>query len=248
MNSSRQVLSNARSAAEHCGDRILQLLKGALAKNGIAALAISGGSSPRPMFEHMATARFSWNAVHIFWVDERGVPPEDPQSNYGLARETFLDRISIPEANIHRIVAEMPAEEAARRYSDDLRQFFSLSAGQMPEFDVIHRGIGPDAHTASLFPGEPLIANRKDLAAAVRVEKFRQWRITLLPGPLLAARETVMLVAGADKAAAVQRIFEGPADSMLYPAQLFAREGRNTTWFFDAPAAALLRAGVTPAP
>ncbi len=241
MNNSRQLFPDAQSAAEHCGDRILQLLKQKPATRPTATLAISGGSSPKPMFERMAAAHFDWNSVHIFWVDERGVPPEDPQSNYRLAREALLGRISIPEANIHRIQAELPAEEAARRYAEDLRQFFSLSPGEMPRFDVVHRGIGPDGHTASLFPGSPLIDDRKNLVAAVWVEKFQQWRITLLPSPLLAARETVMLVAGADKAAAVQQIFEGRADAMLYPAQLFAREGGPTTWFFDTAAAALIR-------
>ena len=112
----------------------------------------------------------------------------------------------------------------------------------MPEFDVIHRGIGPDAHTASLFPGEPLIDDRRGLVAAVWVEKMKQWRITMLPGVLLAARHTAMLVCGADKAEPLRHIFDGPIDSKQYPAQLFAREGRGTVWFLDAAAARLIEA------
>ena len=240
MSVNRNIYSGVQSAAEHCGDHILHLLKEILSSESIATLAISGGTTPRPMFEHMAKARFDWSSVHLFWVDERAVPPNYAQSNYRLGEETLIRPAHMPSRNVHRIEAELQPGEAASRYADELRGFFSLAPGEMPHFDVIHRGIGPDAHTASLFPGEPLIDDRENLVAAVWVEKMNQWRITMLPGVLLSARHSAMLVCGADKADPVQHIFEGPFDSKKYPAQALAHHGRAVTWFFDVAASRLI--------
>jgi 6-phosphogluconolactonase len=224
-------------AAAACGRQILKWLDQAIAERGQAALAISGGSSPRPMFEMFARARFRWDRVHLFWVDERGVPPADAQSNFKLADDVWLKPAQFPRANVHRIEAELPAQTAAARYSADLIKYFKLAPGEMPRFDAIHRGMGPDAHTASLFPGEPLIEDRSGLAAAVWVEKFKQWRITLLPGVLEAAPHTAMLVAGADKAQALSAVLSGPYDPMRYPAQIATRKPDAAVWFVDAAAA-----------
>jgi 6-phosphogluconolactonase len=237
----RYIYPTAQQAAEHCGDYILQLMKESLSGESIATLAISGGITPRTMFEHMAKARFDWSGVHLFWVDERAVPPNDPQSNYRLAEETLIRPAHIPSRNVHRIQAELQPDEAARRYSDELTGFFSLAPGEMPHFDVIHRGIGPDAHTASLFPGEPLIDDRENLVAAVYAEKFHQWRITLLPGVLLAARNTIMLVAGEDKAEALHAVFEEPYNPRKYPAQIVTKSQGNVMWFVDKTAARQIR-------
>ncbi len=226
--------ADARQAAEGCGRQILEWLRGAIGERGRATLAISGGSSPRPMFEMFAQTHFDWERVHLFWVDERGVPPDDEQSNFKLANDTWLKAAGFPEGNLHRIETELPAV-AAERYVANIRECFTLAAGDLPQFDAIHRGMGPDAHTASLFPGEPLIANRSDIAAAAWVEKFRQWRVTLLPGVLLAARHTAMLVTGPDKAGPLHAVLTQPFDPMMYPAQLGSREG--TVWFVDAAAA-----------
>ena len=130
-------------------------------------------------------------------------------------------------------------EVAARRYEEDIRNFFGLEPGEMPHFDVIHRGMGPDAHTASLFPGEPLIDDRQGIAAAVYVAKLAQWRITLLPGVLEAARSTAMLVTGPDKAEALRAVFQEPYEPKKYPAQLGSRGGA-VTWFLDQAAARLI--------
>ena len=239
MSIQRFVYRDALDAATHCGDQILQLLKERLSGESVATLAISGGSSPRPMFEHMAKVRFDWSQVHLFWVDERAVPPTDQQSNYRLAEETLIRPAHIPSRNIHRVRAELTPEEAAEQYGEEIRHFFGVADGQIPHFDVVHRGIGPDVHTASLFPGEPLIEDRQALVAAVWVEKMKQWRITMLPGILLAARHTVMLVAGADKAEPVRAIFKDPSDPLRYPAQI-TNQGRDVAWYMDAEAARLL--------
>ena len=236
----RYSYPSAADAAAHCGDHILQLLNERLSGESVATLAISGGSTPRLMFEHMAKARFDWDQVHVFWVDERAVPPSDPQSNYRLAEETLLHPAHIPSRNVHRVRAELRPDEAARQYADEIRGFFGLRESQMPHFDVIHRGMGPDAHTASLFPGEPLIDDRENVAAAVWVEKMTQWRITLLPGVLLAARHTAMLVCGADKAEPARAVFNEPDNPRQYPAQIGTHHGRSVTLFMDTDAAKLL--------
>jgi 6-phosphogluconolactonase len=224
-------------AAAACGKQILDWLRAAIAEQGQATLAISGGSSPRPMFEMFARTEFRWDQVHLFWVDERGVPPADPQSNFKLADDTWLAPSQFPRSNVHRIEAELPAETAAARYSAALMKFFGLAPGEMPRFDVIHRGVGPDAHTASLFPGEPLIEDRSGVAAAVWVEKFKQWRITLLPGVLEAARHTAMLVTGADKAQALAAVLSAPYNPLEYPAQIATRKQDPAEWFVDGVAA-----------
>jgi 6-phosphogluconolactonase len=225
-------------AAEACGKQVLEWLRAAIAEQGQATLAISGGSSPRPMFEMFARTGFRWEKVHLFWVDERGVPPADPQSNFKLADDTWLAPGRFPRSNVHRIEAELSAQTAAERYSAALMKFFGLAPGEMPRFDVIHRGMGPDAHTASLLPGEPLIEDRSGVAAAVWVEKFKQWRITLLPGVLEAARHTAMLVTGADKAQALSAVLSAPYNPMEHPAQIATRKLDPAVWFVDAAAAA----------
>jgi 6-phosphogluconolactonase len=227
--------ADARQAAEGCGRQILEWLREAIGERGRATLAISGGSSPRPIFELFAETPFEWERVHLFWVDERGVPPDDAQSNFKLTQDTWLHGGAVPRSNIHRIETELPPAVAAERYVANIRECFELGPGELPRFDVIHRGMGPDAHTASLFPGEPLVANRTDIAAAVWVEKFRQWRVTLLPSVLMAARHTAMLVTGPDKAGPLHALLTRPFDPMTYPAQLASGEG--TVWFVDAAAA-----------
>lgn len=230
---------DAKAAAEACGAYIVARLEETLADKDDATLALSGGSSPRLMFEWLAARRFAWRQVHFFWVDERAVPPTHARSNYRLAAETLLMPLGVPRHNIHRIHGELRSEAAAREYVNDIRAYFGLEPGEMPRFDVIHRGVGPDAHTASLFPGEPLIDDRQAIAAAVHVERIGEARITLLPGPLLAAANTAVLVTGADKAEAVRAVFQEPCNATRYPGQL---HGRNTAWFLDQTAARLLEA------
>ncbi len=231
------VFPNSKAAAEACAEAVATRLTGAIAARQYATLAVSGGNSPRPMFARLKSIVLPWDRIHVFWVDERAVPPSDPQSNYRLAAESLLDGIGIPPGNVHRIRAELAPEAAAHEYVREIRSFFGLRQGEMPEFDVMHRGIGPDAHTASLFPGQPLIEDRKGIAAAVYVDKIAQWRITLLPGPLLAARSTVMLVAGEDKAEPLRAVLQEPSDPIERPAQLLPAE---VEWFLDEAAARLL--------
>jgi len=231
--------ADAPAAAQGCAARVLDLLASAVQERGSAALAISGGTSPKLMFGIFARSGFAWEHVHLFFVDERVVPATDPQSNFKLANDTWFALHASPSPNVHRVQTELGAAEAARDYQAQIRRHFKLQDGEMPRFDVIHRGMGPDSHTASLFPGEPLVADRTGIAAAVRVEKMHQWRVTLLPGVLEAARHTVMLATGPDKAPALETVLNGPYDPLQHPAQ-FARE--TAVWFVDQAAASELAA------
>lgn len=212
-----------------------------LAAQPSATLAISGGSTPKLMFEHLVKLDVRWERVHLFFVDERAVPPTHPDSNYKLAEESLIVPAQIPGANVHRIQGELPPELAAKKYTADIRAFFKLDSGQMPQFDIIHHGMGPEAHTASLFPGNLLIEDRHSIAAAVRAPKPPPLRVTLLPGVLLSAAHTVFLVCGDDKAPAVQAVIEGDYDPMRLPAQLIARHAREVTWFLDKAAGCTLQ-------
>ena len=228
---------SASGAAEACAAFILDRLNAAIASQSSATLAISGGSSPRVMFEIFGRTPFAWDKVHLFWVDERMVPPTDAKSNYKLAFDTWLGPGKFPPSNIHRVVTELHPNAAAVRYQEEIQQHFHLSPSAMPRFDVIHRGMGPDGHTASLFPGEPLIADRARVAAALWAPKMNQWRVTLLPGVLEAARHTAMLVTGEDKSAMLSQVLAGAYSPSVYPAQIVALDAA-THWFLDEPAAA----------
>jgi 6-phosphogluconolactonase len=229
-----RVFPDAHGAAEHSAADILQHLR----DSPRSTLAISGGSSPKPMFEIFAATQFDWNRVQLFWVDERCVPVTDPQSNFKLANDLWLAPAKFPASNIHRVQAERDPEDAAEIYSDELKLVFGEG---IPQFDVIHRGMGPDAHTASLFPGEPLIDDRTGLAGAVYVEKLNSHRVTLLPAVLLAAKHTVLLVTGPDKAQPLSDVLYGPHDPKKFPCQLTARDGGDVAWFLDEAAASKLR-------
>ncbi len=229
------ILETPEDAARECSKHILSLLAG----QARATIALSGGSTPKLLFADMARAKFDWSSVHFFWVDERCVPPADKQSNFKLANDTLLSPARVPAANIHRIYGELPPAAAAQRYLDEIKQFFDLKNGGLPVFDVLHRGMGPDAHTASLFPGSPLVHDRTGIAINVWVEKMKMDRVTLLPGVLLAAKHTVLQVAGEDKASALHEVLKAPEDFLKYPCQIASRD-RRAVWFLDRAAASKL--------
>jgi 6-phosphogluconolactonase len=237
----QRIFEDAQTAADACATYILDALSVTLRLQPRATLAISGGQTPRLLFSTLAKSGFDWSRVHFFWVDERCVPPTDDQSNFKLANETLLTAAHISKNCVHRIHGELLPDEAAARYIEEIEHFFSLDDHQLPVFDIVHRGIGPDAHTASLFPGEPLIDNRTGIAAAVWVEKLKSHRVTLLPGVLLQARRTVLQVAGGEKSDAVRNVLKGPEDPHKYPCQIATRGSDNRAiWFLDKAAASKL--------
>jgi 6-phosphogluconolactonase len=239
------IFDSAHDAAAACGDRTLEILDRARHERGVATLAVSGGSTPRLMFQSMAGRPFNWKGIEIFQVDERCVPPDHAESNFRMLSEALLTAVSIRESQVHRIKGELPPDDAARDYINEIRRTFEaqgLTGGPLPVFDCIQRGTGPDAHTASLFPGEPLIADRTRIAAAVDATRAgmqgaMRYRVTLLRGVLESARHTLCLATGAEKAEALHKVLKGPSDPMQLPSQIVSAD---TVWYLDKNAAAKL--------
>ena len=236
-----RVSESAATSAEDCARYVVEVTRAVLSSNARFSFAISGGSTPKLLFERLVGSGLDWTKVHVFWVDERCVPPDNSQSNFKLANDSWLKPAGVPLANIHRIQGELDPEQAAQVYVDEIRAFFSLKPGELPVFDLIHRGIGADAHTASLFPGEPLIADHENIAAHVWVEKMKMDRVTLLPGVLEKAKHTMLEVAGPDKAQPVYEVLYGELDPFQFPCQIATRNSDTAVWFLDEAAAAKVK-------
>lgn len=234
------VLEDAAAAAEAAAERIAALLTATITLRGTARFAISGGSSPKLMFHSLAQKKLDWTHVQLYWVDERIVPPDHPDSNYKMAMENLILPAGIPIDNLNRIAGERYPEEAAAHYNSELHVAFHLKENEIPEFDVIHRGMGPDSHTASLFPGDSAAEDEYEIATNVYVEKFNSHRVTLMPAVLKKARHTVILAPGADKAEALAAVLEGPTNILEHPCQIAAKPPYPTQWFVDKAAARLL--------
>ena len=236
------ISPDAAALAQEAARRFVAAAAAAIAARGHFTVALSGGSTPKALFRLLAAAPYKeqidWSKLHLFWGDERTVPPGDEQSNYRMTRENLLSQVPIPEGQIHRIVAENPDHEAAAdAYATTLRQIFALAGGEFPRFDLIHLGLGIEGHTASLFPGSPALAERERLVAAPWVEQLNSFRITLTPPTINAAREVQFLAAGAEKADIVRAILRDPKDPNELPAQIVAPEDGRLIWLLDAAAA-----------
>jgi 6-phosphogluconolactonase len=231
-----------RAAAE----RIAHLSQLAVAREGRFALLLAGGNTPRRLYALLASPNYSihidWANTHLFWGDERAVPLSDPKSNCRMVSETLLSRVAVPWQNIHPIEGELPPEEAAERYQEELRQFFGLRGPAQPEgcatFDLALLGLGADGHTASLFPGSPTLQETARLAVAV--PEADPPRVTLTFPALNACAEVLFLVAGAAKAPALAAVLEGPPD-LVPPAGRVRPEKGEVLWLVDRAAAALLQ-------
>jgi 6-phosphogluconolactonase len=223
--------------------------------SGRFSVALAGGSTPRAMFKLLAASPFietvPWSSIYFFWGDERTVPPDHPDSNYGMARETLLAKAPIPESNIFRIPAEMEDhDEAAQLYSARVMQFFLTGQGtsrthtapliSMPRFDLVLLGMGPDGHTASLFPHTTALRVTDRVAAANWVEKFNTWRITLTAPAINNARNVTFVAGGADKTETLKNVLEGEYQPDLYPSQLIRPGNGTLLWMVDEAAAKLL--------
>jgi 6-phosphogluconolactonase len=178
--------------------------------------------------------------VHIFFSDERHVPPDDASSNYRMARETLLSRVPIPEGNVERIRSEWPPEEAARDYEGRIREVFGLARGDLPRFDLILLGMGADGHTASLFPGSTALHETESLVAAPRVDKLVSHRFTLTPVTINRAASVIFLVSGEEKAEALRNVLEGVHDPDRLPAQIVNPVDGDLLWLIDSAAGRLL--------
>lgn len=218
----------------------------AIAQRGAFHVALSGGSTPRRLYALLASEpwrdHLDWSHTHIWFGDERAVAPDHPDSNYRMACEALLDHVPLPVSQVHRIEGELPdATEAAQRYAAALEDTLPRASEGAPQFDLMLLGMGPDGHTASLFPGSGLPEVRDRPVAAAYVEQAGMWRISLTLPVINAAHQVLLLVAGADKASMLARVLgQAPATEPL-PVELIAPQG-DTQWFLDGAAARQLEA------
>jgi 6-phosphogluconolactonase len=237
-----EVHPSAELAAEAAAGRFVAAAAHALRSRGTFIVALSGGQTPRRLYELLATprlaARVDWSRVQVCWGDERCVPPDSAQSNYRMAREALLSRVPLPAANVHRIHGEDAPEGEARRYDELLRR---LLRGAGSRLDLVLLGLGTDGHTASLFPGATSVHDSARWVVPAFSEAHAQWRVTLTPRLINAAAEVMFLVWGADKAGTVASVLEGPRTPHDLPAQLIAPVDGETVWILDRGAAAPLR-------
>lgn len=242
-----QILADPAAIARAAAEEFTGRAVAAVRARGRFTVALAGGSTPKALYGLLATEpafrdRVPWAQTFLFYGDERHVGPEDKDSNYRMSREAMLDRLvpdPLPAGNVHRIPAENPdAAAAAAEYAAELEGFF----GGLPRFDLILLGIGPDGHTASLFPGTTGLREMDRLVAAAWVDKLSTYRVTFTPPLLRAAAALLFLVGGADKAPALRAVLEGPAESDRYPSQGISAHDGETLWLLDRAAAAALRA------
>lgn len=208
-------------------------------------VAISGGLTPRRFFELIGAVSdllaLPWRKIQLFWVDERCVPPDSPASNYRLAAETFLPKVSIPPDNVHRIQAESSdCEAAVQLYEEEIRKAFGISQGQVPQFDLIILGMGPDGHTGSLFRDSYAPFDKEDLACVVYSMSDDYNRITMTHPVLRAASHLVILVSGPEKAAILREVLTAECDEVRYPIHTIWPILEKVTWLVDSEAAGLL--------
>jgi 6-phosphogluconolactonase len=228
-----KVLSDPATLAREAADRLVALARSAIAAQGRFTVALSGGSTPKLLYEQLVARPIEWPRVHVFWGDERCVPPDHPDSNYGMAQRALLSHIDIPAQNVHRLQGELDPAQAAQQYEDELGIIF----GTLPCFDVILLGMGTDAHTASLFPGTPAVREERRWVAAQYVEKLQAYRLTLTPPLINQAASVIFLIAGSDKAAALRSVWHDPYDPDRIPAQIVQRATGHVIWLVDQAAA-----------
>jgi 6-phosphogluconolactonase len=237
-------LTTPQDLFQAAAEEVIRAATGAITERGRFTIALSGGSTPKNLYTLIAanaSASLPWDRMFFFWGDERHVPPDNPDSNYRMAKETLLSKAAIPPANIFRIPAENPdASAAADAYEQTLRKFFAVAPGEFPRFDLILLGIGPDGHTASLFPETAALEETSRLVVANWVEKLQTNRITFTLPVLNAARCVAFLVSGTDKAAVLHEVLEGNAPAEKYPSKLVRPSEGKLIWFVDRAAASQL--------
>jgi 6-phosphogluconolactonase len=237
-------LTTPQDLFQAAAEEVLRAATQAIAERGRFTIALSGGSTPRSLYTLIAanaSANLPWDRMFFFWGDERHVPPDDADSNYRMANEALLSKVPIPPANIFRIPAENPdAFAAAEAYEQTVRKFFALAPGEFPRFDVILLGIGPDGHTASLFPETEALQEKSRIVVANWVEKLNTSRITFTLPVLNAARCVAFLVSGIDKAAVLHEVLEGHGPAEKYPSKLVQPSEGKLIWFVDRAAASEL--------
>lgn len=243
-----KVVPDSASLAAEAAERFTSATEKAVATRGRARIAISGGSTPKAAFQLLADqakpwrARMPWDKIDIYWVDERCVPPDDKDSNYRMTREALLDLVPLAPEQVHRMEGELEPEVAAARYESTLRNTFRLEGAESPRFDLLQLGMGPDGHTASLFPHTEAINEMGRLVTANFVSKLGMWRITLTWPVINQAAQIFFLIGGADKAEVLKEVVLGSRDPERLPSQLIWPSSGILSLVLDKAAAAFLPA------
>lgn len=238
MNKRVEILPDLQGLIARAQDAILSSLATAIQERGQFTIALSGGSTPKPLYEAIGSLNLDWDKIHVFWGDERYVPSNHPDSNELMARIAWLNKVPIPQTNIHAIptLSGNPVADA-NKYEQHLQEFFHCSPGTFPSLDVVLLGMGDDAHTASLFPHTEALQVRDRLVTVGN--KDGNPRITFTYPLINAARSVIFLAAGANKRPALSQVFAEVADDFTYPSRLIKPQG-ELLWLLDAAAGSQL--------
>lgn len=239
-------VENPQELAQKAFDIFCNSARKAIDARGKFFVAISGGHTPEGFFELLAdnekNSEIDWTRIQLFWVDERCVPPEADASNYGLAAHLFLERVPIPESNIHRISGERDIlDQAVKEYEETIFRAFSISPGHIPCFDMVILGMGRDGHVASLYPNSYAQFDTEDIVTTVYLMDGNYNRITLTSPVLTAARKLMILISGPEKAEIVKEVLQGPPDEVKYPVHTLWTVLDKISWIIDAQAGKLIR-------
>lgn len=233
-----RVYADARETARAAAEGFAARAREAVAERGRFAAVLAGGSTPRAAYVLLAEEPLRdsvpWEGVHLFWGDERCVPPAHPRSNFGMARGVLLSRVPLPAENVHRVRGELGAERAAEEYREEVRRFFG---GGAPRWDLVHLGVGEDAHTASLFPFSPALREREHAVVRALHPRTGEWRVTLTLPALGAARRVEILAVGKGKARVARSAICGALDPFRLPVQLVRPREGVPVWLLDRDAA-----------
>jgi 6-phosphogluconolactonase len=232
-----RILKGPEELFEAAAAEFMTQASAAIRVRGKFTVALSGGSTPKRLYGLLATKpNVPWDKIYFFWGDERHVPPDHPESNYRMAYEALLSKVPVPPENIFRIhTEENDAAAAALQYEQTVKDFFHLSPGEFPRFDLILLGMGPDGHTASLFPGSPALSERQRMVVANPVEKFHTDRLTFTFPVLNAAATVMFLASGPDKAAMLHEVLENSSANL--PSQKVQPTNGKLLWLIDSAAA-----------
>jgi 6-phosphogluconolactonase len=242
-----RILADANGIAQTAAAEFLQAARESVQKKDCFRVALAGGSTPKALYELLSNnpllqAMMPWSKMQLFFGDERHVPPDDAQSNFRMVKEAMLSKAPVDAKQVHRIKGETAnAAEAAEEYEEELRESFGLEAGQLPRFDLVLLGMGPEGHTASLFPGTKALGEGRRLVVRNWVEKLYTDRVTLTPPVLNNAARVIFLVHGAEKAPALKAVLEGPYEPEQFPAQMVQPKNGRVLWLVDPTAASMLR-------
>ena len=230
-----RIFKDAVELSRAAADLFVTLAVQSIRERGRFLVALSGGSTPMALYRLLAREPIDWTRIHVFWGDERLVPPEDPENSYGQAWEALLKHIPIPTENIHRVASELDPVAAARDYASILREFAAPPL-DWPRFDLVLLGLGEDGHTASLFPGSPVDATEPVIAVTAQYQGRPARRVTLTPPVFNAARQVIFLVTGANKAVTLKGVFSDYNSSEQIPAKRIQPADGQVTWLVDKAA------------